>query len=597
MADLSLVTDNYLPTASETFSDNLSGSITAGATIVPVNSAAEYADGETVVLTVEPGTSNEATFVGKKDTGVNQFIECIWTEGNTAVGHDAGVTIIDYDSATHYNLLSEALQLIMNQDGTLKDDPIRTALGLSDASNDGWEVFPYTFSVSSGYNKGQKEFDLTVANQDVRTLLSPGMKLRLERSTTAPTQCADFESSSSQYASRVSGSVTGVTFTDDFTCESWVKPESYTGNAQAIINRYVAANGWGLRLTASGQPEIFGGTGSAYDIGTSYQSVALNRWTHLAATLDMSGATSTIYINGVSVLLAYTNSGASSLTQGGDLTLGKDAASAASYFDGKISDVRVWSAVRTATQIRDNMNQALVGNETNLVCYWKLDGAFTDSTSNANTLTASGGVVATNLDHPMQSTEYVYVLDVSYSAPNSTVTVFGGLKNNVPNMTLTSPYYSTQSTPYGFPSEETNWRVETHIIQLLTTSLGALNTTYKSNAELIAPKGNFDVGWQGTVQYSASTGGTPDCFFGMGKDADNNMIGELTARLQSQASVTYMDDDIYRKIGQSNSVQTSYKIYVRAIGGSGTLAGILLASSASTTTPNTVVLFAQLGYK
>ena len=176
MADLSLVTDNYLPTASETFADNLSGSIAAGAATVPVNSAAEYTDGKTVVLTVEPGTVNEATFVGKKDTGVNQFIECIWTEGNTAVGHDAGATIIDYDSATHYNLLSKALQLIMNQDGTLKDDPIRTALGLFDASNDGWEVFPYTFTVSSGYHVGDHLYNLTVANQNVTGLLSEDRK-------------------------------------------------------------------------------------------------------------------------------------------------------------------------------------------------------------------------------------------------------------------------------------------------------------------------------------------------------------------------------------------------------------------------------------
>ena len=110
--------------------------------------AAEYADGEVVVLTVEPGTANEATFVGKKDVGSNQFIECIWTEGNTAVGHDAGSTIIDYDSATHYNLLSKALQGIMNQDGTLKYDPIADALGLGSTDLNGWEVAPYTFSVS-----------------------------------------------------------------------------------------------------------------------------------------------------------------------------------------------------------------------------------------------------------------------------------------------------------------------------------------------------------------------------------------------------------------------------------------------------------------
>lgn len=458
MADLSLVTDNFLPTASETFSDNLSGSIAAGAVTVPVNSAAEYADGEVVVLTVEPGTANEATFVGKKDVGSNQFIECIWTEGNTAVGHDAGSTIIDYDSATHYNLLSLALQGIMNQDGTLKDDPIRTALGLSDASNDGWEVFPYTFSVSSGYNKGQKEFDLTVANQDVRSILSNGMKLRLERSTTAPTQCFDCESSSSQYASRASGSVTGAisTVTDDITCEAWIKPESVTAKGW-IVSKFNASavNGFGMNLEAGGTLRIIGGNASNYDYGISSIAVELREWSHVAATLDMSGAAATLYINGVSVNVTYTNGSATAFVNAGNLQVG--AYNGIEYFDGKISDVRVWNVVRTATQIRDNYNQQLVGNETNLIFYAKLNGDFNDSTSSANHLTGSGGAVATDVDNPMKSTEYAKIVKIAYSAPNSTVTVYTGTDHNIPNMTLNSPYYSTQGAPYGFPAAETKW--------------------------------------------------------------------------------------------------------------------------------------------
>ena len=155
MADLSSVTDNYLPTASETFTDNLSSSIAALATTVPVNSAVEYADGDTVVLTVDPGTANEATFVGKKDTGMNQFIECIWTEGNTAVGHDAGATIIDYDSATHFNLLSTALQGIMGQDGVLLDDLITNDMLKTGAGEPGGAWTSYTSGVSgSGTAKG-----------------------------------------------------------------------------------------------------------------------------------------------------------------------------------------------------------------------------------------------------------------------------------------------------------------------------------------------------------------------------------------------------------------------------------------------------------
>ena len=492
MADLSLVTDNYLPTASETFSDNLSGSITAGATTVPVNSAAEYADGQTVVLTVEPGTSNEATFVGKKDTGVNQFIECIWTEGNTAVGHDAGATIIDYDSATHYNLLSKALQLIMNQDGTLKDTPIRTALGLSDAANDGWEVFPYTFSVSSGYNTGNNSYNLTVANQDVTSLLSKGMRLRLERSTTAPTQCADFEASSSQYATRASGSVTGITFTDDYTLEAWIKPESLT--AGAIVARYDGTSGFLLNMNADCTIRIIGDQGANIDNYSTKVGVSLNKWSHIAVTQDCSGNSTLIYINGISVLTTASTTTATAIVQAGPLQIG--AYNSTTFFDGKISDVRIWSAIRTATEIRDNMNQQLTGSETNLVGYWKLDGDFNDSTTNANHLTASGGVVATNLDNPFNDTQYAIVTNVSYSAPNSTVTVYTGNEHIVPNMTLNSPYYSVQKIPYGFPADEGKWIIDVMLLATSSQSTPTVNTWYNLGGSSTIPIGAWLLGYE-----------------------------------------------------------------------------------------------------
>lgn len=508
MADLSLVTENYLATASETFADNLSGSIAASAGTVPVNSAAEYADGDVVVLTVEPGTANEATFVGVKDVGADQFIDCIWTEGNTAVGHDAGATIIDYDSATHYNLLSEAMQLIMNQDGTLKDDPIRTALGLSDASNDGWEVFPYTFSVSSGYAKGNGEYDLTVANQDVRSLLSVGMKLRLERNTTAPTQCADFEASSTQYAARASGSLTGTlsSITDDISVEAWIKPESYA-SLMTIASRY-SSGGWIFRINASGQLALLGYNGATNNERfTSYVSVSLDKWQHVAGTMDLSGNAGTLYINGVSVTVD-TSGGTGSISTFsalGDFSIGS-ITGAGQLFDGKIADVRVWSGLRSATEIRDNMNQYLTGSETNLIGYWTLNGNFNDSTSSANNLTASGGVVATNTDNPLSNTQYAIVTKVAYSSPNSTVTVFAGNSHMIPNMTLNSPYYSVNQAPYGFPIDRGLWRViATFRDQVATTSNATWGNHNGGGDQLEVPLGAWNLGYGGSIVQGGAT--------------------------------------------------------------------------------------------
>lgn len=117
MADVSGLT-KYFPVSSETYENNLSAGISAGAAIVPVNSAVPYIDGDYVALTVDPGTANEATFFGKKNG--NQFEECVWTEGNTGAGHANGATIVDYVSATHYDAMSTGIRKEHNQDGTHK---------------------------------------------------------------------------------------------------------------------------------------------------------------------------------------------------------------------------------------------------------------------------------------------------------------------------------------------------------------------------------------------------------------------------------------------------------------------------------------------
>lgn len=523
MADLSLVTDNYLPTASETFSDNLSGSIVASAATVPVNSAAEYADGETVVLTVEPGTSNEATFVGKKDTGVNQFIECIWTEGNTAVGHDAGATIIDYDSATHYNLLSKAMQLIMNQDGTLKYDPIATALGLNASAVNGWEVFPYTMSVSSGYNKGNKQQDITVANQDVRTLISKGTKLRYDRGTSVTAQCARFLRASSQYANRASGSLSGTltTTTDDVTFEAWLYLEGYNnGTGQQIFSRYNGTSGFQFRLGGNGQVEAYGFNGGAGNFRghSSTHSLIAYKWTHVAITLDMSGyttATNVIYINGVSVAttLAQAGTNPTAWANAGNLELASTNGGTA-LFNGRIRDMRMWNAIRTSTQINDNMYNELVGTETNLIFYAKLNGAFTDSTTAANTLSAQGGAVANYADCPFANTQYAVVTDVTYSAPNSTIKVQTPNGGGVPNMTLSSVYYSGQARPYGFTADRSEFDIQFSIRSQVTVTMGAINQWWVASlTKCPLPIGTWKCRWQAALQANSSVSGTRSVFF------------------------------------------------------------------------------------
>jgi hypothetical protein len=339
--------------------------------------------------------------------------------------------------------------------GTLRSSAVQTALGISGGAGDGWSILNAGVApvIATGYNKGNKEFDLPFNGVDLTGVLSPGMKLKFNRSGTTPTQCTDLESTSSQYAAKASP--TGITFTDDFTVEAWIKLESI-GTQMTILSRRNsgATSGWQFYTTSGGQLTLAGWNGANFRTVVSYNVIPLNQWVHVAATLDMSAgdtSTSAIYVNGATLPRTYGGT-ATSLTQPTDNLILGAVTGVTDYFDGEVSDARLWSTIRTATQIRDNMHQQLTGSETGLVGYWKLNGNFNDSTSNANNLTASGGAVATTVDNPMNATEYVEVIKTpTYSGGNSTVKVMAPTGYSIPNMTLTNPYYSTHANPFGWP--------------------------------------------------------------------------------------------------------------------------------------------------
>lgn len=135
MANINNVTQ-LLPTAHEGYVDNLSASISSEAATVPVNSASAYQDGDVVVLVVDPGTPEEATFTGTKASSPDRFVNCEWTEGNIGAGHASGAAVVDYISATHYNLLAKALKGILNQDGSYKSSVLESILNVNKRTED-----------------------------------------------------------------------------------------------------------------------------------------------------------------------------------------------------------------------------------------------------------------------------------------------------------------------------------------------------------------------------------------------------------------------------------------------------------------------------
>lgn len=219
----------------------------------------------------------------------------------------------------------------------------------------------------------------------------------------ANTHSLDLELSSSQYASIVDGSQTGLDLSTDFTFEFYANLEqlpSTAGSLFGVISKddVSAQRSYHMRISTANKLLVTYLDASANESSTGTDAAIfvagdVGNWVHTAVSVDISAQAFTVYKNGSPVADTVTSSAASAIKNGtapfiiGALTTGLQ------YFDGLIDEVRVWNDIRTGTEITDNKDVQLVGNEAGLVGYWRLNNNYLDETTNNNDLTASGSPV------------------------------------------------------------------------------------------------------------------------------------------------------------------------------------------------------------
>lgn len=81
--------------------------------------------------------------------------------------------------------------------------------------------------------------------------------------------------------------------------------------------------------------------------------------------------------------------------------------------------------------------------------------------------------------------KYFIITAVSYSSPNTTVTVYGGTDYTLANAAITDPYYSTQKAPLGFPLSPLKWTVEVTDVTERSQASPTNNTWYNLGTLLI----------------------------------------------------------------------------------------------------------------
>ncbi|WP_330131020.1 putative Ig domain-containing protein [Shewanella xiamenensis] len=187
-----------------------------------------------------------------------------------------------------------------------------------------------------------------------------------------------------------------------FTLEFWAQ---FT-NVSGIINLVDITGGndaGGLILNA-GKLTV----DLACDFGCLTESNALSlsagTWYHIAVVFD--NGTWDFYVDGVAQGINVLDQGAinvvpdyagSSVT---NLLFGMQNHPSVDDFVGSIDDIRLWSSARTQTQIQNNRSMELVGNETGLLGYWKLNETsgttVNDSQTNSSSLTGTSSGIGFN---------------------------------------------------------------------------------------------------------------------------------------------------------------------------------------------------------
>jgi len=159
----------------------------------------------------------------------------------------------------------------------------------------------------------------------------------------------------------------GVYFSGDFTIECWVFPRSFENWAR-VIDFGNGAGGDNVLLAytygTSGAPGLYV-EGSQFE---ATQTLVLNQWSHIAATL--SGNTATIYINGIAAGTAEVPEALNVERQ--NCYIGKSNWGDP-YADAVFDELRIWNTAKTESEIRSSMNNVLTGNETGLVAYYNFD--------------------------------------------------------------------------------------------------------------------------------------------------------------------------------------------------------------------------------
>ncbi|MEX2311151.1 MAG: LamG-like jellyroll fold domain-containing protein, partial [Rhodospirillales bacterium] len=298
----------------------------------------------------------------------------------------------------------------------------------------------------------------------------------------------------------------------DVTVEAWIKPSAYassgsevsivaiggpSGDANAPDNNFLfilqMTDDGHIRMLHEDSDRLPGSPGANQEVLFDHPApaIALNEWTHVAVSREISGegGTYSLYINGqfvVSDTYEYDpdgNGSSAELTIGGELV---DGGGIQAEFTGQIDDVRIWDDVRTSSEISANYNKEITSSGANLIANYTFDNSLTADESShdgSQTLTNSGVSRVAITDSKIEA-EFVNVT-ITHNDNGLTVTYDGFTE--ISNLVLDANYAPQDSDVFTLAAS-TGSENDLHAVDNLVitaTDLGTRNAIAVQNGKLV----------------------------------------------------------------------------------------------------------------
>lgn len=197
-----------------------------------------------------------------------------------------------------------------------------------------------------------------------------------------PGDCVDFSVNSANNNQIDIGNLSSIN-NSNFSIEMWIYVENITAaggyeDPSFFSNKdWDSGNNTGVVLFADDATSgnyrcnFKGATGARVDHNTNVP--LLNGWNHIAASFNRTDSMK-FYVNGIFAGGKSIASSTGSIGSAYSYKIGQDGVGDYGVkFDGKIDEFRIWNTIRTQTEIRTNMCRKLIGSESGLITYYRMD--------------------------------------------------------------------------------------------------------------------------------------------------------------------------------------------------------------------------------